>query len=72
MSRRRSKAERRIARKVDAVLARAVESGQLRSGQVYEIVVRHQPKCALLNGGDLCDCDPDVSAPERLPHPEEN
>jgi hypothetical protein len=58
-------------RAVVAEITRILAEGKLAPG-VYEITVRHDGWCALLNGVGPCNCDPEVCPPERVPSPEEN
>lgn len=46
--------------------------GKVHPGQVYAIKVRHDSWCDLLKGKWACNCNPEISAPERVPSPEEN
>lgn len=39
---------------------------------VYTLDVRHDSWCALLVGRGLCNCNPEVGEPVRIPNPEDN
>jgi len=45
---------------------------ELKPGSIHVIKVRHDSWCKLMKGTGLCNCNPEVGKPERVPKPEDN
>ena len=70
--RRKAKGHPKYVAEVVAASERALACGEMKTGSVYVVPVRHAPGCALIRGDGPCDCEPQVGVPERVPAPDEN
>jgi hypothetical protein len=74
MSNRRKRRKKRVQlpRYAEAAVTGAKQAhaqGLIKPGELYVIHVRHDGWCRLLRGAGSCNCNPEVSEPERVPDP---